>query len=222
MRGGLWHRDLRAQTELAKFLENWCFRDKIQCPKKSANDKIDLRRKYEDFTMHEPENIVNSTDMSIQIRENWVWWVVDFFGHWIFHQVDEVCTDLDSMAWNSRSRAHYTPRWTTQNAVLEDSIFPPREFDVLREHLWSYSTPPLTETVTRCVLWSFETLSVTIGTLCNDFVKIRSVISFSAGIVIEALWARDQVLAHVNHKKLLTAFSELSRVQIMLKKCREK
>ena len=62
--------------------------------------------------MHEPENIVNSTDMSIQIRENWVWWVVDFFGHWIFHQVDEVCTDLDSMAWNSRSRAHYTPRWT--------------------------------------------------------------------------------------------------------------
>ena len=91
-----------------------------------------------------------------------------------------------------------------------------REFAVLREHLWGFNTPPLMETVTWCVLWSLGPPSVTIGTLCNDFVKFDLVTGFSDRIGLEALWARDHVSAHFNQQKVPTTFSELSRVKIML------
>ena len=45
------------------------FETKIRA-KKSAGDKIDLKRSYEDFAMHEPEKIEFDTEKILQIHEN--------------------------------------------------------------------------------------------------------------------------------------------------------
>ena len=59
-----WVRDLKPQTELAKFLETWWFMDHFQCKKKSADDGINLKRSYEDLDTHEPRNIEFSPEKS--------------------------------------------------------------------------------------------------------------------------------------------------------------
>ena len=96
--------------------------------KKSTGDEIDLRRSYEDFGMHEPGKLEFGVEKILQIFENWVWGVVDFFLPVLSHQVDEIFTDLDGDVPNSRSRAHNAPRWSIKIVI----------FSVFREKLFSY------------------------------------------------------------------------------------